>query len=563
MSTPEAKSSLNFIEQIIEADRSAGKTEVYTRFPPEPNGYLHIGHAKSIVLNFSLAEKYGGKTNLRFDDTNPVNEDEEFVEGIKADIQWLGYQWEDHVKYASDYFPQLYDWAVDLIKAGKAYVDDSALEDIRRMRGTTTQPGENSPYRDRSVEENLRLFEGMKHGEFPEGSRVLRAKIDMASPNMLMRDPIMYRILNQPHHRTGDTWHIYPMYDWAHGQSDAIEGITHSVCSLEFEVHRQLYDWFLDQLPEFDPRPRQIEFARLNLSYTIMSKRKLRKLVQDGIVSGWDDPRMPTIRAMRRRGYPAAAIRNFAERVGVARRNNVIDLGLLEFTVREELNKTAPRYMGVLRPLKVTITNYPEGQVEEMALENNPEDPEAGTRKVPFSRQIWIEQADFKEDPPGKKKWFRLGPDRMVRLKGAYIIHCHDYVKDEATGEVTELLCTYVPESRSGEDTSGLKVKGTLDWVSVDHAEAAEVRLYDRLFMDPDPDGHKDQDFLEFLHPESLEIIKRAYVEPALKGAEPGFTCQFLRKGYYCVDPDATADHLVFNQTVTLRDNWAKQENKS
>ncbi|MDP5171763.1 MAG: glutamine--tRNA ligase/YqeY domain fusion protein [Bacteroidia bacterium] len=563
MSSIESTPSLNFIEQIVENDIKAGKKEVYTRFPPEPNGYLHIGHAKSIALNFGLAQRYGGRTNLRFDDTNPVAEDVEYVDSIQHDVQWLGFAWEGEARYASDYFDQLYEWALVLIKAGKAYVDDSTLEEIRAMRGVPTSPGVESPYRNRSVEENLDLFERMKNGEFPEGARILRAKVDMTSPNMHMRDPIMYRILHKEHHRTGDKWKIYPMYDWAHGQCDAIERITHSVCTLEFEVHRPLYDWFLDQLDEFDPRPRQIEFARLNMSYTVMSKRRLLQLVNEGIVNGWDDPRMPTISGMRRRGYTAAAIRNFAERIGIARRENVIDLGLLEFSVREDLNKIAPRYMGILDPLKVVITNYPEGAGEEVELENNPEDPEAGHRKVPFTREVWIERGDFKEDPPSPKKWFRLGPDRMVRLKGAYIVHCHDFVKDPATGEVTELHCTYLPESRSGNDTSGLKVKGTLDWLSVDHALKAEVRQYDRLFMDPDPAGHKDKDFKEFLNPDSLNIIPNAFVEPALKGAEPLFHCQFLRKGYYCVDPDSTEDHLVFNQTVTLRDNWAKENSEA
>ncbi len=562
MSHIETSSSLNFLEQLVEEHVKSGNSAVCTRFPPEPNGYLHIGHAKAIGVNFGIAQRYGGKTNLRFDDTNPVTEDTEYVNAIQEDIQWLGYQWEGEVKYASDYFEQLYDWALELIQAGKAYVDDSTLEEIRQMRGVPTSPGTESPFRHRSIAENLSLFVGMKDGKYPEGSRVLRAKIDMASPNMHLRDPIMYRILHRTHHRTGDVWKIYPMYDWAHGQSDALEGITHSLCSMEFEVHRPLYDWFLDQLGDFNPRPRQIEFARLNLSYTVMSKRKLLQLVNEGIVSGWDDPRMPTISGMRRRGYTAAAIRTFIERVGVARRENVIDLGLLEFYVREDLNKIAPRYMGVLEPLKVIITNFPEGQEEEVELENNPEDPDAGVRKVPFTRELWIEQGDFMENPPSPKKWFRLGPDRMVRLKGAYIIHCHDFVKEESTGNIKEIHCTYLPESRSGDDQSGLKVKGTLDWISASHALRAEVRQYDRLFADPDPDGHKDRDFKEFLHPQSLTVIDHAFVEPALKGAAPLFRCQFLRKGYYCVDENSTEDRLIFNQTVTLKDNWAKHEAK-
>ncbi|MEM6805955.1 MAG: glutamine--tRNA ligase/YqeY domain fusion protein [Bacteroidota bacterium] len=560
MSTTET-SSLNFIENIIEEELKSGKnTEVYTRFPPEPNGYLHIGHAKSICLNFGLAQKYGGKTNLRFDDTNPVAEDVEYVESIMEDVKWLGFEWEE-LRYASDYFDQLYDFAVQLIKEGKAYVDDSAVEDMRRMRGVPTKAGEESPYRNRSVEENLDLFGRMKVGEYEEGSRVLRAKIDMASPNMHMRDPILYRILHKEHHRTGDTWKIYPMYDWAHGQSDAIEGITYSVCTLEFEVHRPLYNWFLDNLPAFDPRPRQIEFARLNLSYTVMSKRKLKELVETGVVNGWDDPRMPTISGFRRRGYTPASIRNFAERVGIARRENVIDLALLEFSIREDLNKTAPRVMGVLNPLKVVITNYPESQVEDLEVENNPEDPESGRRVVPFSREIYIERDDFLENPPSPKKWYRLGPERMVRLKGAYVIRCDEFVKDEASGEITELHCTYFPESKSGSDTSGLKVKGTIHFVSAEHAKEVEVRLYDRLFNDPDPAGHKDKDFKEFINPDSLKIEK-ALVEPSLASAKPMDRVQFMRKGYFCVDPDSTGEHLIFNQTVTLRDNWKKKQKK-
>ncbi len=563
MSNSEATRSLNFIENIVEEDLAKGKNEgvVHTRFPPEPNGYLHIGHAKSIVLNFGLARQYSGKTNLRFDDTNPITEETHYVESIKRDVEWLGYTWTSQVRYASDYFDQLYEWAIFLIRAGKAYVDDSPLDEIRRRRGVPTEPGEASPYRDRSVAENLDLFQRMAAGEFPEGSRVLRAKIDMASPNMHMRDPIMYRILHVEHHRTGHKWKVYPMYDWAHGQSDAIEGITHSVCTLEFEVHRPLYDWFLDQLPEFNPRPQQIEFARLNLSYTIMSKRKLLQLVKEGHVSGWDDPRMPTLSGLRRRGYTPGAIRNFAERVGIAKRNNVIDVSLLEFSVREDLNQTAPRVMGVLNPVKLVITNYPEGQVEELEIENNPEDESAGLRQVPFTRELWIERDDYKKNPPGKKKWFRLGPDREVRLKGAYIIRATKHVEDQ-DGNITEIHAAYIPESRSGNDTSGIKVKGTIHWVSTQHALPVEVRLYDRLFMDPDPAGYKDRDFREFLNPDSLQVIETAYVEPHLEAAQAQDRFQFMRKGYFCVDPDSTEQKLVFNQTVSLRDNWAKVEKK-
>ena len=554
METTEAK---NFIEQIIEEDLAQGKNQgvVHTRFPPEPNGYLHIGHAKSICLNFGLAQQYGGKTNLRFDDTNPVAEDASYVDAIRADVRWLGFDWEDREYYASDYFDQLYDFAVQLIKDGKAYVDDSPVDEIRRMRGVPTQPGEESAYRNRPVDENLDLFARMRAGEFPEGARVLRAKIDMASPNMHLRDPIMYRILHKPHHRTGDRWFIYPTYDWAHGQSDAIEGITHSICTLEFEVHRPLYNWFVEQIGGFDPEPRQIEFARLNLNYTVTSKRKLLELVEEGHVSGWDDPRLPTISGLRRRGYTPASLRNFAERVGVAKRDNVIDLSLLEFCIREDLNKTAPRVMGVLDPVKLIITNYPANTSENLAIENNPEDPEGGERQVPFSRELYIERDDFMEDAP--KKFFRLGPGREVRLKGAYIIECTDFVKNEQ-GEITEIHATYDLDTKSGEDISGKKVKGTIHWVSAEHAVPAEVRLYDRLFSEPDPTGHEGQDFKDFLNPDSLHIIETAYVEPSLKEAQPGDRFQFMRKGYYCVDPDRTDEKLVFNQTVTLRDSWAK-----
>ena len=559
MEITEAK---NFIEQIVEEDLAAGKNGgvVHTRFPPEPNGYLHIGHAKSICLNFGLAQEYGGQTNLRFDDTNPVTEDVSYVDAIREDVRWLGFDWGNREYYASDYFDQLYDYAVQLVRDGKAYVDDTPVDEIRRMRGIPTQPGEESPFRNRSVKENLDLLERMKQGEFLEGSHVLRAKIDMASPNMHLRDPIMYRILHKHHDRTGDRWHIYPTYDWAHGQSDAIEGITHSICTLEFEVHRPLYDWFVEQIGGFDPEPRQIEFARLNVNYTITSKRKLLELVEGKHVSGWDDPRMPTISGLRRRGYTPASLRNFAERVGVAKRDNVIDLSLLEFCIREDLNKTAPRVMGVLDPVKLIITNYPKGESENLEVENNPEDPESGSRMVPFSRELYIERDDFMEDAP--KKFFRLGPGREVRLKGAYIIHCDDFVKDEATGEVTEIRCTYDPETKSGEDNTGKKVKGTIHWVSVPHAVPAEVRLYDRLFSDPDPTGHEGQDFKEFLNPDSLQIVEQAFMEPSLREAQPEDRFQFMRKGYYCVDRDTTEDKLVFNQTVTLRDTWAKVQGK-
>lgn len=558
MSSTEEK-SLNFIEQIVETDLKEEKydTPIMTRFPPEPNGFLHIGHSKSIVLNFDLAQQYGGTTNLRFDDTNPTKEETKYVKAIQEDIKWLGFDWEGKVKFASDYFQQLYDFAVYLVKAGKAYVDDSSLEEIRRMRGTATTPGEESPYRNRSVEENLDLLEKMRKGEFEEGSRILRAKIDMANPNMQLRDPIMYRILHHEHHRTGNDWYIYPMYDWAHGQSDALEGVTHSICTLEFEVHRPLYDWFLDQLPDFSPRPKQIEFARLNLNYTVMSKRKLLQMVNEGHVAGWDDPRMPTISGLRRRGYSPAAIRNFARRVGVARRDNVIDVSLLEFSVREDLNKTASRVMAVLNPLKIVLTNYPEGQVENMEVVNNPEDPEGGSRTMPFSRELYIERDDFMEEPPNKK-YFRLAPGKMVRLKAGYIIQCDEVHKNEV-GEIESLSCSYVPESRSGSDTSGLKVKGTLHWVSAPHAKEVEVRLYDRLFLDEDPDGHADKDFKEFINPNSLEVLSSVFVEPSLASAKAGDRFQFMRKGYFAVDPDSTDEKLIFNRTVTLRDNWAKK----
>jgi len=554
------KGSLNFIEAIIEEDIRNNKNngEVYTRFPPEPNGYLHIGHAKSICLNFGLAEKYHGKCNLRFDDTNPVKEETEYVESIMEDVRWLGFRWEGEPRYTSDYFDQLYEWAERLIMKGKAYVDDQPAAVIAAQRGTPTQPGIESPYRNRPPEENLRLFREMREGKYRDGGKVLRARIDMSSPNMHMRDPVMYRILHESHHRTGDKWCIYPMYDFAHGQSDYIEGITHSVCTLEFEVHRPLYDWFLDQIAEGDRRPRQIEFARLNLSYTVMSKRKLLELVEEKIVKGWDDPRMPTISGLRRRGYTPESIRNFADRIGVAKRDNVIDVALLEHAVREDLNKKARRYMVVLDPLKVIITNYPEGKTEMLETVNNPEDPDDGTRRVPFSRELYIEKNDFMEDPP--RKFFRLAPGREVRLKSAYIIKCEEVIKD-ADGNITELRCTYDPETRSGSGAQR-KVKGTLHWVSAPHALGVEVRLYDRLFNDPDPAGHKDKDFKEFLNPGSLKVLRECKAEPALGEAAVGDHYQFQRIGYFTVDPDTTEDHLVFNRTVALRDTWARISGK-
>lgn len=544
---------LNFIEQIIEDDLAAGKNDgrVLTRFPPEPNGYLHIGHAKSICLNFGVAQKYGGKTNLRFDDTNPVTEETEYVESIKADLKWLGFDWAQEL-YASDYFDQLYEFALNLIKKGLAYVDDSTSEEMAAMKGTPTVVGINSSYRTRSIEENLDLFTRMRNGEFAEGTSVLRAKINMASTNMLMRDPIIYRIKIATHHRTGDKWCIYPMYDFAHGQSDSIEKITHSICTLEFVPHRELYDWCIESLEIFPSK--QYEFARLNLSYAITSKRKLLKLVTDNFVNGWDDPRMPTISGMRRRGYTAQAIREFCDRIGIAKRDNLIDVSLLEFCVREHLNKIATRVMAVLDPIKVVITNYPEGQVEELKAENNPEDPESGSRSMPFSREILIEKDDFMENPT--KKYFRLGLGLMVRLKNAYIIKCENIIKDE-NGEIIELHCTYIENSRSGNDTSGINVKGTIHWVSEAQAVDAEVRLYDRLFMVEDP-SREDGDFKEYLNSESLQVIT-AKVEPALKDAKLNTPYQFLRKGYFCLDADSTVDKLVFNKTVGLKDTWAKE----
>ena len=553
--------SLNFIEQIIEEELAEGKNggRVHTRFPPEPNGYLHIGHATSICLNFGLATEYQGKCNLRFDDTNPSKEDVEYIDSIQQDIQWLGFQWEGEPHFASDYFQQLYDWAEKLILEGKAYVDDQPAEVISAQRMTPTEPGVNSPYRDRTPEENLDLFRRMKNGEFQAGEKVLRAKIDMASSNMLMRDPIMYRIMHVAHHRTGDKWCIYPMYDFTHGQSDYLEGITHSICTLEFEVHRPLYNWFLDQLIDTEYRPRQIEFARRNLSYTVMSKRRLLELVQKGIVAGWDDPRMPTITGLRRAGYTPESIRNFAEKVGVARREIVVDMALLEFCVREHLNKVAPRVMAVLDPVRVGIDNYPEGQTETVEIENNPEDETAGTRMVPFSRELYIERDDFMENAP--KKFFRMTLGNEVRLKGAYIVKCESVEKD-AEGNITTIHCTYDADTRSGTGSaSNRKVKGTLHWVSAPDAIEAEVRLYDRLFKDPDPAGHKDVDFKEFLNENSLKVLTGCKLEPSLKEAKEGDRFQFQRLGYFCVDKDSKPGALVFNRTVGLKDTWAKQNN--
>lgn len=551
----------NFIHQIIEDELAEGKNgeRVHTRFPPEPNGYLHIGHAKSICLNFGTAQKYNGLTNLRFDDTNPSKEDTEYVDSIMEDVRWLGFDWGDRLYYASDYFGKLFDFAVQLINEGKAYVDDQEAETISAQKGTPTRPGTESPFRSRTVAENLDLFMRMKAGEFNEGDCVLRAKVDMASPNMHMRDPIIYRIMKTPHHRTGDQWCIYPMYDFAHGQCDYWEGITHSICTLEFEVHRPLYDWFIDQLKDSDYRPRQIEFARLNLNYTVMSKRKLLELVKDGYVNGWDDPRMPTISGLRRRGYTPASIRNFAERIGVTKVDGVIDVALLEHAVREDLNKTAQRVMGVLDPLKVVITNYPEGQIEYLEAINNPEDESAGTRMVPFSREIYIEREDFMEDPP--KKFFRLSPGTEVRMRYAYFITCTDVVKDE-NGRIVELHCTYDPASRGGNSPDGRKVKATLHWVSVAENVKAEVRLFDRLFTDEEPDGHDEVDFKEFLNPDSLNVLKECYIEPFVKNAKPLDSFQFERLGYFNLDSDSKEGQLVFNRTAQLRDTWSKMKDK-
>lgn len=549
----------NFIEEVIADDLQTNRYDgrVHTRFPPEPNGYLHIGHAKAICIDFGIAAKYSGLCNLRFDDTNPTREEQQYIDSIKEDIQWLGFDWGDREYYASDYYGQLYDWAVALIEKGKAYVDDLSAEQIREYRGTLTSSGKESPFRNRSIDENLDLFQRMRKGEFPDGSKVLRAKIDMSAGNMNMRDPVMYRILRATHHRTGDEWCIYPTYDWAHGQSDSIEGITHSLCSLEFEDHRPLYDWFLDQLEVHHPR--QIEFARLNLSYTITSTRRLRMLVEEGFVSGWDDPRMPTLAGVRRRGYPPEAIRNFCEGIGVAKADSVIDIAKLEHHVREDLNRTAPRVMAVLRPLKMVIDNYPEDKIEELDAINNPEDPDMGTRKVPFSRVLYIEQDDFREEPP--PKYYRLAPGREVRLRYAYFVRCVG-VKKDSDGNVIELHCTYDPETRGGDAPDRRKVKATLHWVSAAHAVGAEVRLYDRLFTKPDPaqtDNDK-KDFRANLNPNSLEVLTDCRLEPALKRMKPGDRCQFERLGYFCVDPDSDDDRLVFNRTVSLRDTWAKIE---
>ena len=550
---------LDFIRSIVAEDVKQGKNDgrVMTRFPPEPNGYLHIGHAKSICLNFGIAEEFGGTCNLRFDDTNPSREEVEYVDSIKEDVRWLGFDFEDREYYASDYFERIYEFALRLVRDGSAYVDSLSAEEIREYRGTLREPGKDSPWRSRSVEESLDLLQRMRAGEFPDGAHVLRAKIDMASPNINLRDPVMYRILKVPHHRTGDAWCIYPTYDFAHGQSDSIEGVTHSICTLEFEDHRALYDWFLERLGIF--RSRQYEFARLNLTHTIMSKRKLLQLVEGGHVSGWDDPRMPTLVAMRRRGYPPEAIREFCDRVGVAKRENTVALSLLEHCVRDQLNRTAPRAMAVLDPLRVVIDNYPEGQVEEMEAVNNPEDPSAGTRKVPFSRALYVERDDFREDPPSK--FYRLAPGREVRLRYGYIVKCVDVVKDPNTAEVTELRCTYDPDSKSGSPGSGRKVRGTIHWVSAAHSVAAEVRLYDHLFTKEDPDEtDPGLDFTSNLNRDSLRILHGCRLEPSLDGAVDGARFQFERLGYFCVDKDSAPGHPVFNRTVSLRDTWARIE---
>jgi len=557
MTTDNSIPAHDFIREIIHEDLRTNKYEgrVHTRFPPEPNGYLHIGHAKAIYINFSIASDFNGLCNLRFDDTNPIKEEQEYINSIIQDILWLGFDWEDRLYYASDYFEQMHEYAVQLIKAGKAYVDELSAEEIRDYRGTLTEPGKASPYRERPIEENLDLFKRMRAGEFPDGSRVLRAKIDMASPNLNMRDPVMYRILHVAHPRTADKWCIYPMYDWAHGLEDSIEGITHSICTLEFEDHRVLYDWFLDELGIYHPQ--QIEFARLNLTYTVMSKRLLLKLVQAGLMSGFDDPRMPTLSGLRRRGYTPEAIQSFCRRTGVAKANSTIDIAFLEHCLRQDLNQRAQRVMGVLHPLRLVIDNYPEGQVEELDAVNNPEDPDAGTRKVPFSRVLYIEQEDFREDAPAK--YFRLVPGREVRLRYAYFITCVDVLKDEKSGEVVEVHCTYDPATRGGDAPDGRKVKSTLHWVSAEHALEAEVRLYDHLFNKEDPmDVEEGTDFRASLNPNSLEILTSCRVEPILAGAPPGSRYQFERLGYFCVDPDSSPEKLVFNRTVSLRDTWSK-----
>ena len=556
---PEKETSppADFIRAAVIEDLKTGRfTRVQTRFPPEPNGYLHIGHAKAICIDFGIAAEFGGKCNLRFDDTNPVKEEVEYVESIIQDIRWLGFDWEDRLFYASDYFEQLYQYAVQLIRKGTAYVCDLTADEVREYRGTLTEPGRESPFRNRTADENLDLFARMRAGEFPDASRTLRAKIDMASPNINLRDPVMYRILHASHHRTGDAWCIYPMYDFAHGQSDSIEGITHSLCSLEYEIHRPLYDWFLDELEIYHPR--QIEFARLNVSYTVLSKRKLLKLVQEGHVRGWDDPRMPTLSGLRRRGYTAEAIRDFCERIGVAKKDSTVDLALLEHCLREDLNKRAPRVMGVLKPLRVVIENYPEGQAEDFDTLKNPEDPAAGTRKVPFSRVLYIEQDDFREAPP--PKYYRLAPGREVRLRSAYFVKCVDVVKD-GQGNVVELRCTYDPATRGGDAPDGRKVKATLHWVSAAHAVPAEVRLYDRLFTKENPDeADEGRGFLANLSPNSLEVLSGCWVEPSLAGARAGAIYQFERQGYFCVDPDSAAGRLAFNRAVSLKDEWARIE---
>ena len=558
----EDKKSLNFIEQIVEADLKAGKNggRLNTRFPPEPNGYLHIGHAKAICMDFGIAEKFGGTCNLRFDDTNPVKEDVEYVDSIMEDIHWLGFDWGDRMYYASDYFPKLWDLAIRLIKEGKAYVDEQSSEEIARQKGTPTQPGIESPYRNRSVEENLDLFERMNKGEFEEGRFVLRAKIDMASPNMHFRDPIMYRIIKHPHHRTGTKWNVYPMYDFAHGQSDYFEGVTHSICTLEFEVPRPLYEYFVKELADDSYCPRQIEFNRLNLTYTVMSKRKLLQLVKEGLVAGWDDPRMPTICGLRRRGYTPESIKNFIQKIGYTKYDGIISVSLLEHSIREDLNKTATRVSAVLNPVKLIITNYPENKVEYLETENNPEDPEAGTHQIPLTRELYIERDDFMENPP--KKFFRLAPDQEVRLKSAYIIKCTG-IKKDSDGNVEEIYCEYDPDTRSGMPGSMRKVKGTLHWVSAEYSSTAEVRLYDRLFNVENPAEEKDVDFRELLNPDSLKIVDNCRIEPYLaENAKPGNRYQFQRTGYFCVDPDSTDGHLVFNRTVSLKDSWEKLKSK-
>jgi glutaminyl-tRNA synthetase len=557
MASNQTTQPADFIRAAVVEDLRTGRfARVHTRFPPEPNGYLHIGHAKAICIDFGIAAEFGGRCNLRFDDTNPVKEEVEYVESIQQDIRWLGFDWEDRLFYASDYFESLYEFAVQLIRRGKAYVCDLTADEVREYRGTLTRPGRPSPHRDRSIEENLDLFARMRAGEFPEGARTLRAKIDMASPNINLRDPVMYRIIHASHHRTGDRWCIYPMYDFAHGQSDSLEGITHSLCSLEYEIHRPLYDWFLDALEIYHPR--QIEFARLNVSYTVLSKRKLLRLVQEGHVRGWDDPRMPTLSGLRRRGYTPEAIRTFCDRIGVAKKDSIVDIALLEHCLREDLNRRAPRVMGVLRPLRLVIENYPEGQVEELPAVNNPEEPGAGTRMLPFSRVLYIEQEDFRESPP--PKYYRLAPGREVRLRYAYFVKCVDAVRD-AQGQVVELRCTYDPATRSGTAPDGRKVKATIHWVSAAHAVPAEVRLYDRLFLTENPDEVPEgQDFLANLNPSSLQILSGCRVEPGLAAARPGSIYQFERQGYFCLDPDSAGGTLVFNRAVGLRDEWAKIE---